>query len=213
MFRRFKQALVSLTWSEQPVWISPELRGTRFRKGEHVRRLWLNESLQRVKPERTYVGLGSIDITQLKSRNSQVESARDLLRNKLALPPIADFDRPDLDGEVLRLDLAITELKPGSVVLRRAEMFVFAAPIFFWVGHAWVQIEGVLCRQADDRPLIKFVHRRRNAGWSDPRSSELDNARDSGKQGAYTGELVSWMAYDILMELDSHLNHRAGWAG
>lgn len=211
MIRLLHHALVSLTWSERPVWISPELRRTWFRKGEHVRRVWLHKDLRRGQIGRTYLGLGSIGTHYIRDRVEEfgmgefayrAEACRELLEQCLELSPIAGFERSDLDGTVLRLDLAITEMKPGSVFLRWFEPLTF-----FGFGHAWVQIEGVLTRQSDDKVLLKFVHRRRNSGIQ----QELGSMGLEGGlplSETLIGGLVRHMAYDILMELDRHLNRR-----
>ena len=133
----------------------------------------------------------------------RAENCQGLLENCLGLPLISEFARADLDGVVLRLDLAITEMKPGNRLLRWYEGWRF-----FGIGHAWVQIEGVLSRQFDNKPLLKFVHRRRNAGI---RSLEflglpLLSCEYSGFAQSLVGQLIRRMAHDILMELDHRLN-------
>ena len=76
---------------------------------------------------------------------------------------------------------------------------------------AWVQVEGVLTQQPGGSPLIKFVHRRRNSGLQTSEISgfwRLDSSSpaDPGLSGSIVGLLIRRIAYEILMELDQHLN-------
>lgn len=213
MFNLLKHAIVSLTWSERPVWISPPLRSTRFRKGRFVQRLWRARKKRGGKAERTFVGLGSIDTSHIRDRKGdgiedimvyRAEGAHDLLRESLGLPPITDFEQPGIGGRVLRLDLAITEMKPGWSILRW-----FEGATYLGLGHAWVQVEGVLSRQSDETHLLKFVQRRRHSGITTPEAFIVlpgYSNWQSSLSKSLPGALLQQIAHDILKELDAELN-------
>lgn len=176
---------------QRPTQISPELLGTAFESGKFVSLVWVSKARAKARPARTYLGLGSVHTGYLSLGPGAADRARTLLVEGLNLPTAGSLERPDLEGELLKLDLAITEIKPGSSL---------------GFGNAWVQIEGAVSLLADDTPLIKFVHRRQNATHLILGPPTLDAGVDE-QHGLYlAAELIPYMAHDILMELDQHLN-------
>lgn len=178
VFQLIRRLWITATWSTRPEWISPPLRRTRFRRGRHLRRVWVHRSFKRPDGAKTYIGLGSIDVSHLREKTeflggkAKVEPAacRNILTEVLGLPPYEALSPESAHDRLYRLDLAIVEGRPGSLILRSGidelawQYWRFLLLLGF--GHAWVQIEGVLTDPARELEVLKFVERRRSAGAS-----------------------------------------------
>ena len=199
---------ITATWSTRPEWISPPLRKTRFRRGHNLRRVWAHRSFKRPDGAKTYIGLGSIDVSYLREKTEflsgkirvEPESCRDILSEALGLPPYQALSPESANDRVYRLDLAIVEARPGSLFLRSGiEELAWRHWRFLLLlgfGHAWVQIEGMLTDRDRELEVLKFVERRRSTGSS----------RSSSWFGETWGdvlvrELIEGIAQDALQEL------------
>jgi hypothetical protein len=92
-------------------------------------------------------------------------------------------------GKNARLDLAITEMTPGSA---------FGRTMWgeFGAGHAWVQVEGRVTDEESGVLLVSFADRRRGSGVIGFR----DLAGDSGP--AMLHEMITAIGFSIRSELD-----------
>ncbi|MDH3595234.1 MAG: hypothetical protein OEM93_10325 [Rhodospirillales bacterium] len=212
-----KALFYETTWSERPRSVSAPLQGTRFSRGKHLKRVWLHGDLARPPAERVYLGLGEIDISLIgdrrdwsrvlftgRPREVQAEACRGSLGACLGLPAYDELLRSDCRGRLFRLDLAITHMTPGITALR-----VFEWLTLFGLGHACLQVEGILSEPRHGQVLMKFAARRRHSGltaredwWFTPEESGM--SADLPK--SMTGHLIRRISYDILMELDARLN-------
>lgn len=91
-------------------------------------------------------------------------------------------------GKTAKLDLAITEMTPGSAFAR-----IMAGEL--GAGHAWLQIEGYVTDEESSVLLVSFADRRRGSGAHGFR----DVVGDSGP--AMIGEGITAIGYDIRREL------------
>ena len=87
-----------------------------------------------------------------------------------------------------RLDLAITEMYPGSRIGR-----IFAAE--HGAGHAWVQVEGRVVDAQSGEDLATFVDRRRSSAWIGFRDVFKDASPDLIR------EMLEGIAGDVVSEL------------
>lgn len=166
--------------------------------------LWVDKSLNINKAEKTYLGLGEVDISYIRdrsditlvSKNPTISAAdcREHLVKSLSIPPVRDVESSIEPGNVLRLDLAITEMSPGAYLFRGLHLPLF----FLGLGHAYVQVEGIVSDTQSGRPLVKFVERRRHSGllakedwW--PTKTKFEKTM--------VGTLLSEASYNILHEL------------
>jgi len=92
-------------------------------------------------------------------------------------------------GKKARLDLAITEMTPGSAFARMVAGELGA-------GHAWVQIEGRVTDEESGVLLVSFADRRRGSGAVGFR----DLGGDSGP--AMVHEMITAIGFGIRSELD-----------
>lgn len=226
-----KSLLAEVTWSERPVWVSPPLRGTRFRRGKHVNRLWLDPELKQPPADKVYLGLGTIDVSHIPDRPGsgpllpsggpavyQAEDCGNFLAHCLGLPSFENIEAAGEMGRQLRLDLAITDMTPGF----RLVLWLRQLPGWLnWTGHtgvgdARVQVEGILSDPRRRQDLLKFVVRRRAIrrwnwhlwlGWQ-PLRNPGSGFFDGIFAETMVGLLIRRAAYDVLMELDQRLNTR-----
>jgi hypothetical protein len=212
-----KAVFHELTWSERPRWVSPPLQGTRFSRGKHLKRVWLHADLSRPPADTVYLGIGKIDISHIgdrrdwsrvlvsgHAREAKAETCRILLGACLGLPAYDDLAQSNSRGRLLRLDLAITDMSPGIAALR-----VFEWLTLFGLGHAYLQVEGILWEPRRREALLKFAARRRRSGLSareDWMPAPEDLALPEDFPRTMAGHLIRRIAYDILMELDARLN-------
>ena len=160
-----------LTWSERPRRVSPPLQGTKFSRGKHLKRVWLHSDLARPPAEKVYLGLGEIDISRIRDRRDwsrvltfrragvvKAETCRAFLAACLGLPVFEEFDESHGRGRLLRLDLAITDMSPGTAALRLLKwLTLFELEL---LGHAHLQVEGILSEPRRQQVLLKFAARR-----------------------------------------------------
>lgn len=220
MISFLKSVFYELTWSERPRWVSPPLQGTKFRRGKHLKRVWPHAELARPPAERTYLGLGEIDISHIgdkrdwsrnlvtgRPRTVDAETCQVFLAACLGLPAYGDFDESHGRDRLLRLDLAITEMSPGIALLRQVEWLTL-----FGLGHAHLQVEGILSEPRRRQILLKFAARRRHSGltaWEDWMPIPEDLGLSGDFQKSMVGHLIRRIAYDIIMELDARLNPKS----
>ncbi len=62
LIRRFFRII---TWSEKPDWISPPMRGVRYRRSKVLKRVWIEKRFTAPADRKIYVGLGEIDVSSL----------------------------------------------------------------------------------------------------------------------------------------------------
>ncbi len=219
-FRILRSLFDALTWSEKPRWVSPPLQGTKFSRGRYLRRVWLHDELSRPPADRVYLGLGGIDISHIRDRRDlsrvlvdgsprevKAEICGMFLEACLELPAYDDLVRSDCKGRLFRLDLAITEMTPGIAALRFYQWLTLLG-----LGHAYLQIEGILSQPDRGQALIKFVSQRRHSGLSAPEDwwpLAYDRALPDGFARSMIGQLIGRTAYDIVMELGSRLGKTA----
>ncbi len=171
LFRFLRGLFDILTWSQKPRWVTPPLQGTKFLRGRYLKRVWVHEDLSRANPGKIYLGLAGIDISYIRDRRDLLhvhcgfqareitaEQCREFLSECLALPALDELPHSDRSGEIFRLDLAITEMSPGFYGLRYIEWGTLLG-----LGHAYLQVEGVLSEPHSGKEMMKFVTRRRNS--------------------------------------------------
>jgi len=208
VFGYIKRLIYTLTWSNQPAWLSPPLRKTRLRRGKYVTRVWADKNLRIDKTQRTYLGLGDVDISYIRNRNDvtliapihkvSATDCRDHLVKSLSIPPIREVQNSNVSGHIFQLDLAITEMSPGATLFRG-----FDFPIFLLgLGHAYVQVEGIVTDVKSDLPSVKFVERRRHSGFTAREDWSLIKDKLTFEK-SMVGTLLSEAPYNILSELNA----------
>ncbi len=182
-----------------------------------MNRTWLHKELARPPADKIYLGLGEIDISHIgnrrdsshawftwQAREVNAETCRAFLESCLDLPAFDELEPANGRSRLLRLDLAITGMSPGITALRLFEWLTL-----FGLGHAHLQIEGILSEPRRRQVLIKFAARRRHAGLSS-RKDWFPILGDQTLPGDFpdtmVGHLIRRIAYDIVMELDARLN-------
>lgn len=220
IFLTLQSLFAEVIWSERPVWVSPPMQRVRFKKGKHVNRLWLSRELKSPPKGKVYVGLGTIDVSHVTDQPSggrifpmkdrtvyAKEECRDFLVHCLGLPPFSSFDPSQEVGRRFRLDLAITDMKPGYAFFR------FFEPTYpTGMGDARVQVEGVLSEPDRGEELLKFVARRRSVRqllvqhllyWP----VDMGHFLYSGSlKDTRLGIVLQRIVRDVLMELNHRLN-------
>lgn len=153
-------------------------------RGRHVDQVWFDR--EAIRP----AGYAKVGIASV--RGFQIGDAR----LRAAGDPIV-LARADA-GREARLDVAITELDPGSTMAR------------FWAGefgagHAWVQVEARLTDAASGALIGALVERGRASGVATFRNSR---GRDSVP--GLVRDLLERIAGDIRRELSAELGAVAG---
>lgn len=141
------------------------------------------------------------------ARKVRAEACRDFLRACLGLPAFEDFEQTDNGGRLLRLDLAITDMSAGTTALRLLKWPL----MLFGLGHAHLQVEGMLSEPRRRQVLLKFVARRwhsSRAAREDEMPAPDDPALPRDFPRTMVGHLIRRTAYDIIMELDARLNRK-----
>lgn len=206
MFGPFKQLIYTLMWSNQPAWLSPPLRKTRLVRGKYVTRVWMDKSLRTQNAKKAYLGLGTVDISYIQDRNditliplalkTSATDCREHLVKCLAMAPLSDMESSNVSANLLRLDLAITEMFSGLSLFDN----LFFPFFLLGFGHAIIQVEGIVTEVESNRPLVKFVERRRNSGlkarggWRKPKTKF---------ERTMVGGLLSEASYNIIRELNA----------
>ena len=149
-------------------------------RGRHVDQVWFDR--EAIRPA------GNVTVAEAEARLDQALRA--------AGDPIV-LARADA-GREARLDVAITELDPGSTMTR------------FWAGelgagHAWVQVEARLTDAATGARIGALAERGRASGVATFRNSR---GRDSGP--GLVRDLLERIAGDIRQELSAELGAAAG---
>ncbi|MDX2088074.1 MAG: DUF4410 domain-containing protein [Kofleriaceae bacterium] len=127
-------------------------------KGKHVDRVWADAAALAA-ARVANVALSEIDTRAIAdAKGITAAEARETLRGALVAGAGGDVVlRHGLEGSTSRLEVAITELDPGSAAAR-----VFAGEL--GAGHAWVQVEARLVDPASGAVLAAFVERSRDSG-------------------------------------------------
>jgi hypothetical protein len=161
-------------------------------KGQYLDNYWVNTPLV-TKKKYSKISLSSISINRISDKKGvTAENCRDWLRNFLIKAAgssgINILTKEDSTEVQVRLDIAITEMTPGSAGGR-----VFAGE--FGMGHAWVQVEGSVVDIASNEPIALFSDRRRSSGAAGLK----DIAGDSGP--SLVRGMLEQIAVDIIKEL------------
>ena len=161
----------------------------RLERGRHLDRYWADS---RLVAQRKYskVRLGGIDVGRISNGPGvTTEDCKAWFRGALGRTPSAlsghlVFD----DAAPAQLDVAITEMTPGSAGAR-----MFAGEL--GMGHAWVQAEGRVIDRQSQEELVAWSDRRR--------SSAAIGFRDLGGDAGPT--LVREMLEQIAIDLEREL--------
>ncbi len=172
--------------------------GTGLTAGKHLDSVWFNREAIRSASFAT-VRLLSVRGAHVSDiRNVTVAQAEAWLREALAG---AGSDSVVVStggaGPAANLEVAITELDPGSTVAR------------FWAGevgagHAWVQVEARLTDPATETLIGVLVQRSRASGVL-----TLRNSRDSDSGPGLVRDLLESIARAIKLELAAELRGAA----
>ncbi len=145
---------------------------SKFSRGKFVNNVLVSETAPRLTTT-PLVGLGIVDTSRISNVSRlgndlseykvTVQHCIDVLEDEIGLPDYTSFDLSD-DIVKYRLDLAVTEMNPGSQLLRWLEWLSLLG-----IGWGRVQLEGVLY-DSNGHPILSFIDRRKD--------SELRNWRD-----------------------------------
>jgi hypothetical protein len=192
-----KRLFSIFSWTEKPEKVSAPFKKTKFRRGEHTKLVWLNKDIKSYKNP-ILIGLGIINTSYIRDKSQitaslssetiTVEYCIDALENSISLPLFGEIEK-SFNDSAFKLDLAITEMSPGSQFIRW-----FA---ILGMGHAWVQIEAILS-DVNGNSVVKLVDRRRH--------SEL-----RGVKQAFLGEtgpnLVTKLINEISINIVSEIRY------
>lgn len=172
----------------------------RLYKGKHLENYWANKSLINESKYST-IRIEPINIDRILAQKGVTPDdcrrcVYDALRKEGegSLQPHFVFDeQPDIAQ--VKLEIAITEMTPGSAVGR-----IFAGEL--GLGHAWIQVEGKVVDLKRIEEIAAFSDRRRSSGAIGLR----DLGKDSGP--ILVCELLKQIAADIIYELKESFSFR-----
>jgi hypothetical protein len=161
-----------------------------FKPGQYVERFWSNPD-KIAQGQYKRIVIGKIESRVADSEKITGAQACNWLRSAIFRgdTSIEHLAFGAETGNKARLDLAITEMTPGSAFGRMMAGELGA-------GHAWVQIEGRVIDEESGVLLVSFADRRRGSGAIGFR----DLAGDSGP--AMLQEMITAIGFDIRSELD-----------
>ncbi len=162
-------------------------------KGRYLENYWSRTPLIGKKKYST-IRVDAISIDRISDQKGlTAENCREWLRN--ALVNASSASGPHIvfgvgpDGAQAKLEIAITEMTPGSAAGR-----FFAGE--FGMGHAWVQVEGRIVDIESKDELVAFSDRRRSSGAIGLR----DIGGDAGPN--LVREMLEEIAADLIKELN-----------
>jgi hypothetical protein len=149
--------------------------GRRLVRGQFLQRVWRSPSLARTPSDQIAVVLGRIDTTRIWTRRDVTpDECAAMLAEALALPQAGGSAAGSLT-QVYELDVVVTEMLPeawwrGDVldgVGLGPPWFLLALLAWSGVGHAWLQVEGVVRSLGGGEPVMAFAHRTRRSAYFD----------------------------------------------
>ncbi len=170
----------------------------KLHEGKYLTNYWSNTPLISKKKYST-IRLEPIAIDRISNQKGvTVEDCREWLRNALVKAasasgaPIVIEARPN--GAQARLDIAITQMTPGSAAGR-----ILAGEL--GMGHASVQVEGLIVDMKSREEVVAFSDRRFSSG--------AIGFRDIGGDAGPTlvREMLEQIAADIMQELNESFGY------
>lgn len=205
--RYLRDALYILTgWrTPQPIAQSHALS---YAKGRYLQQVWVAPKAERFLATSVLMGLGTVDVSGISDRSELTTGLRldtitatecqRYLMEGLSMPAIEEVRRNATSEAIYRLDLAVTEMDPGQILLRQP------ATLAFGIGVAWLQVEGNLAQDRSGDVLFRFVERRRhvdilNRAWW--RGLARGQSPTAAVGHMKIRELAESIAFDVLREV------------
>lgn len=150
----------------------------KLRRGRAVQRVWVSPTLRPMPADSVMIVLGSIDTSRIWTRRGvSPEDCAEMLSKAFGLPKTDEV----VHGRqrVYRLDLAITEMLPEAwwwpAAVSGPDWLTIPSLAALGMGHAWLQVEGVLCDLHSGETVMALTHRTRRVAFIGPlfRASDL----------------------------------------
>jgi hypothetical protein len=163
----------------------------RLAEGQFLEEYWSDRSAIRAGGYST-IQLSEVSTDRIEDQKGITASeCAELLRSSLVQGSLGNIvASPSGTGRIAQLDVAITNMDPGSAAAR-----IFAGEL--GAGHAWVQIEGSVVDPKSGEVLASFAERRRSSGAI----GFEDVGGDSGP--SQVRRMVRDIAIDIRKEIDA----------
>jgi len=209
-FLRDAQYVLTGWRTSEPI-IQPHASG--YAKGKYLQQVWVAPVVERFPATSVLMGLGTIDVSGISDRSELTAGLRidtitatecqRYLMEALSMLAVEEVRQNGAGEAMYRLDLAVTEMDPGQVLLRQPLSLAFG------IGVAWLQVEGIVTEDRSGGVLFRFVERRRhvdtfNLAWW--RGLVRGQFRGSAVGYIKIRELTESIALDVLREVKEALS-------